>query len=175
MEEKHNISARTSKSRITKLQEVMYRTSLSKSKIYRDMKTGKFPPQAKKMEGSTSAGWYEDDIDEFIDARRPKSSLYESQASPKGAQQGDVVNLAIHHQDRENLHLSSVPKPQAKSVEHEQRLIRTGMKLDGADVYWHPPTGKLVVFVGSMPDEWLSGLGMSIGPDQNVAGGNLRS
>lgn len=34
------------------------------------------------------------------------------------------------------------------------------MKLQGADVYCHVPTRKLLVAVGSMPDEWLANLEM---------------
>jgi len=45
------------KSRIIQLAEVIARTGHSKSKIYRDMKARKFPQQAKKLDGSISAGW----------------------------------------------------------------------------------------------------------------------
>src|ERR1700682_3079202 len=62
------------KSRIIGLAEVKARTGYSKSKIYRDMKAGKFPKQAKRLQGSTSAGWFEDDIDAFLEQRRPDSN-----------------------------------------------------------------------------------------------------
>jgi predicted DNA-binding transcriptional regulator AlpA len=146
-------SSQLSKSRIIGLTEVMERTSYSKSKIYRDMRAGKFPPQAKKLEGSTSSGWFEDAIDEFIEARRPESSLRQSQPIPKVVQLGDTAIPDIHHPGRAEHNTTVVLKPQARRIAKDQMLMRTGMKLNGAEVYCHVPTRKLLVVVGSMSDE----------------------
>src|ERR1039458_1686727 len=94
------ISGQTLKSRIVGLPEVVERTHWSKSKIYRDMKAGKFPKQAKNLEGSRSAGWFEDEIDEFLEARRPESSLHGNRTLSNDASKGDVAVLDTHHLDR---------------------------------------------------------------------------
>lgn len=144
-----------SRSRIIKLCEVMNRTGYSKSKIYRDMGVAKFPKQAKRLEGSTSAGWFEDDIDAFIATLRVESNF-----SSQCIAQSDPVKS---------------PKPQINGVGEGQTLIRTGMKLYGADVFCHLPTRKLLVLVGSISDECLSALQMAIGQNPSAVGGNLRS
>jgi predicted DNA-binding transcriptional regulator AlpA len=164
-----SLNDRRPKSRIIKLPAVMARTGFSKSKIFRDVKTGKFPQQAKKLEGSTSAGWFEDDIDEFMEARRPKTSHHGNQALPKVAQRGGAEDPDVHNQHPAKLGAASLSKPQAPKVGEDLSLIRTGLKLHGTDVYFHRPTGKLLVMVGSMPDEWRSVLGTIIGLDHNGA------
>jgi prophage regulatory protein len=58
-------------SRIIRLQEVQFRTSLPRSSIYDLIKKGLFPKQIKLM--ARSVGWLESEIDEWIDEKtKPK-------------------------------------------------------------------------------------------------------
>src|ERR1035437_10565475 len=60
--------------KIIDLREVMLRTRFGKTKIYGLIKQDKFPPQANRLEGSCSAGWYEDEIDAYIESGRNNRS-----------------------------------------------------------------------------------------------------
>lgn len=60
-------------SRIIRLQEVQFRTSLPRSSIYDLIKKGLFPKQIKLM--ARSVGWLESEIDEWID-RKHKNTPY---------------------------------------------------------------------------------------------------
>lgn len=51
-------------SRILKLKDITKRCSISRSKIYRDMKDGRFPKQVHL--GSNCVGWLSYDIDNWI-------------------------------------------------------------------------------------------------------------
>jgi predicted DNA-binding transcriptional regulator AlpA len=145
------------KSRIIGLKEVMRRVPWSKSKIYRDMKTGKFPPQAEKLEGSTSAGWHEDAIDDLVESLRPKVAPKESGSPAKEALLGEAGQA--DHPDRPlplNLGPRTAPRRRQANTAEDETLIRTGMKLQGQDVYCHVPSRRLLVAVGSISDEYLA-------------------
>lgn len=146
----------SSKSRITKLHEVMERTGYSKSKIYRDMKTGRFPQQAKLIKGSRSAGWFEEDVDVFLEQRRPESSQYRGNSVPSSIARSDVAVSDVRHSDHNRIRSVAVLKAQTTRLGVDQTLMRTGMKINGAEVYCHVPTQKLLVVVGSISEEWLS-------------------
>ncbi|MFP5206137.1 MAG: helix-turn-helix transcriptional regulator [Acidobacteriota bacterium] len=85
------------KSRIIGLKEVMLRVPWSKTKIYRDMKAGKFPPQAQKLEGSTSAGWHEDAIDNFVESLRTAPAAKDRIALAKEVTPVEVSELDHPH------------------------------------------------------------------------------
>ena len=145
------------KSRIIDLKEVMRRVPWSKSKIYRDMETGKFPPQAEKLEGSTSAGWYEDDIDDLLESLRPKMAAKDRNALGTEAQQEQMAEAEHpHHPLPLNLGSRTAHRRRQAKAAEDETLIRTGMKLQGQDVYCHVPSGRLLVAVGSLSDEYLA-------------------
>lgn len=152
------------KSRIIGLAEVMQRTNYSKSKIYRDIRFGKFPAQAIKLAGSTSAGWFEDEIDEFLEARRRESSHRGNRPQPKASRQRDVETADIHCPDRPNPNPRTVPYALEAKLAEDQTLVRTGMRLNGADVFCHKATRKLLVVVGSISHECLASLEIFAGP-----------
>ncbi len=144
------------KSRIIGLKEVMRRVPWSKSKIYRDMEAGKFPPQAEKLEGSTSAGWYEDDIDDLLESLRPETVPKDSSTPPKDVPREEVAEAERAHQPLTlNLGPRTAPRRRQAKAAEDETLIRTGMKLQGQDVYCHVPSGRLLVIVGSMSEEYL--------------------
>jgi len=149
-----------SKSRIIGLKEVLSRVPWSKSTIYRNMKAGKFPPQADKVDGSTSAGWLEDTIDEFVESLRPEPVAKDRSVFEKEASQGEVAGA--DHRSRPfplDLRTGTAPTQRAVKAAEEETLIRTGMKLQGQDVFCHLPSRKFLVAVGSMSDEYLAALG----------------
>jgi|GEM_PF-1867831 predicted DNA-binding transcriptional regulator AlpA len=136
------------KSRIIGLAEVMARTGPSKSKIYRDMKAGKFPPQAKKLEGSSSAGWFEEHIDEFLERRRPESSPGATLVRAEEVSQAQAAESDDSHRPFQlNLRPGTAPQRQPGNAAEDESLIRTGMKLQGQDVFLHVPSRKLLVAV----------------------------
>jgi predicted DNA-binding transcriptional regulator AlpA len=149
-----------SKSRIIGLDEVKFRTHWSKSKIYRYMKRGKFPPQAKKLEGSRSAGWYEGDIDDFIESLRPEPAAKDRRARAREVSQGEFAETDHPHRPLSlNPRNGTAPLRRVVKAEEDETLIRTGMKLQGQDVFCHLPSQRLLVAVGSMSEEYLAALG----------------
>jgi len=137
----------------------MSRVPWSKSKIYRDMKTGKFPPQAEKLEGSTSAGWHEDAIDALVESLRPKLAAKDQSKPGIEVSQSQVAKL---DQPLSGPPLKPGPElaPQRRAVKaaEDGTLIRTGIKLHGEDVFCHLPSRRLLVSVGSISDEYLASL-----------------
>ena len=53
--------------RLLRLKQVEDRTGYKKSKIYKDVKEGKFPAPVKL--GSISVAWVEEEVQQWIDAR----------------------------------------------------------------------------------------------------------
>lgn len=139
------------------LEEVLARTGVSKSQIYRDMKTGKFPNQAKKPKGSTGAFWLEDDIDEFIESRRPDTSP--ARKCPRA--EGGAAKLGKPQLYDPDAVSGTLPHPKDNTGRRDTTLIRTGMKLQGQDVFCHLPSRRLFVAVGSISDEMLAAMGMA--------------
>lgn len=150
--ERHN-------SRIIGLPEVMFRTRRSKSTIYRDMKAGKFPQQAKKLEGSNSAGWCEDDIDDFLETLRPERSAKDGSTKAREVTFSEVSEGGNPHQPVPfNPQNGTTPRRRAVNAIEDGTLIPTGMKLQGQDVYCHVPSRRLLVAVGSMSNEYLAAI-----------------
>jgi predicted DNA-binding transcriptional regulator AlpA len=145
------------KSRIIGLKEVVFRTGWSESKIRRYMKAGKFPAQADKLEGSRSAGWIEDQIDDFVLSVTPEPIQKDRSMLAREVSQAEVAE-ADHPHLPLSLNLRNGAAPQRRKVKaaEDETLIRTGMKLQGQDVFCHLPSRRLLVAVGSMSDEFLA-------------------
>jgi prophage regulatory protein len=56
-------------SRVIRIKEVRERTGLSPAWIYAQMKSGKFPKNFKIFEGGRASGWWESDIEDFLNSR----------------------------------------------------------------------------------------------------------
>ena len=55
-------------SKVLKLKEVIKKSALSKSSLYEKIKRGTFPAPIKL--GERASGWIDDEVDEWIEARR---------------------------------------------------------------------------------------------------------
>jgi prophage regulatory protein len=102
---------------ILRLREVIHRTGVGKSTIYDRIKRGQFPPQRKLLEGSDSVGWYEDEIDAYVNsdrAGRPHSQL--STAAAANARTLDARTLRC----RSTMAPISPPKKQSKDGRRSQ-------------------------------------------------------
>jgi prophage regulatory protein len=147
------------KSRIIGIEEVIFRTGRSRSTIYRYINAGKFPRQAKKLEGSTSAAWYEADIDAFVESLRPEQAWKSDSTVTKKVEKETISEPELL---RSPLTLDRCPgkAPQGRQVKpaEDESLVRTGIKLVGQEVYFHLPSRKLLVAVGSMSDENLAAI-----------------
>lgn len=65
------MTASSERSHFMRLPEVRQRTSLSRSQIYRMVKAGDFPRQAKLSE--RCAGWWSEEVDAWAEKRRAES------------------------------------------------------------------------------------------------------
>ena len=150
-----------STTRIIGIAEVMSRTGDSKSKIYRDMRAGKFPLQAKKLEGSRSAGWFEDEIDAHLEARRPDSEIrvHQPGAKPDHTPRDRQLSSARLPTGDSRLVANSNPAGQKSVVTSaETTFVAMGMKINGSEVYCHKPSRKLYIEVGSISQDALARL-----------------
>jgi prophage regulatory protein len=55
---------------ILRLPAVKQQTGMSTSQIYTEMDAGRFPPPARLFEGARACGWFSDEIDAYVEARR---------------------------------------------------------------------------------------------------------
>lgn len=154
--------------RIIRLQEVIRRVGMGKTSVYEALKRGLFPAQAKQLNGSRSAGWFEDEIDKYLAARR-NDRQRAGVETPNGGNQGsDQPSAAL-------LPVPSATKLRTKSARqqipitvpayHEGDLMLTGMKLMGGDVYLHHATGRLFLELGRAPGILVAQIGT--GSDMN--------
>jgi hypothetical protein len=125
------------------------------------VKARKFPPQAKKLEGSTSAGWFEDEIDAYIEARRPdcisgRKLTKSGTMSPQDA--AKVNSPCINRGELLRVTPANFQSRKSPVMGAESTLIATGMKINGAEVYCHKPSRKLLVEIGSISIESLARL-----------------
>ena len=135
-------------SRIIGLKEVILRTHLSKTGVYRMMGLGLFPAQAKKLNGSCTAGWFEDDVDAWIEDRRPDTARADQ---PKGADhtsqpevQKAVPRLRGHSIAAIDRHRPKPPNAQ------DTDLVPMGISFFGRVVYLHRHTKQLLLDVGKL-------------------------
>ncbi len=143
---------------ILRLREVMRRAGVGKSTIYDRMKKGQFPPQRKLLEGSDSVGWYEDEIDAYIDsdkANRPHSQL--SIATAANARTYDAGLSVVSSQwappaKKEKTKRGRPQKPKGRLASEESGLMLTGIKIEGyGQLYLQKETGKLFGEIGCIP------------------------
>src|SRR5208282_616932 len=97
---------------------------------------------------SRTAGWFEDDIDAWIEGRRPgktwagRSKVGASQPpSESGKTARSVPDQLIHAVDRQ--------KTQAPTI-REFSLVPTGLVVFGRAVYLHQPTKQLLLDIGKL-------------------------
>ena len=141
----------TNHPRILRLDEVTRRLGCSRSTVYRLGDAG-ILPQAEPMEGCSSAGWLEDDVDALVESRRPagkKSVMPAGPARAKSTQAGtrngieDSVATVPVVCTPATFGASGVSKPVPD-------LVPTTLRIMGNVVYLHAPTGKLLIDVGNL-------------------------
>ena len=64
---------------ILRLPEILRLTGLSRSTVYEMMRRGRFPASVKL--GERAIGWFADDVNEWIAARRPRVPSDEAEAA----------------------------------------------------------------------------------------------
>lgn len=102
---------------------------------------GLFPEQAKKLNGSRTAGWFEDDIDAWIEGRRPGKTWASQPPSESGKTVRSVPDQSIHAVDRQ--------KTQAPTMQ-ESSLVPTGLVVFGRVVYLYQPTNQMLLDIGKL-------------------------
>lgn len=65
----------TGVSRILRIRDVMAKSGLSRSNIYQLSTSGTFPKRIQLVEGGTSVGWLESEIEEWINKRISERDL----------------------------------------------------------------------------------------------------
>lgn len=136
--------------RILRLDEVMLRLGCGRSTVYRLDKAG-ILPQAERLEGCSSAGWLEDDVDAVIESRRPagkKPVMPAVTAPPKAGHAGTNNGIedgaaAAPARTPANCGPTGVCKPVPD-------LIPTTLRIMGNVVYLHAPSGKLLMDIGNL-------------------------
>ena len=160
--------------KIIDLREVMLRTGYGKTKIYGLIKKNRFPPQANRLDGSCSAGWYEDEVDLYIESgRNNRSQKWKEAVDVVGiknrAGTSDVTQGSTPR--NEKVTKSKYARVATADVQlQEQGLIATGLELFGRMVYLHRPSGKLLLDVGQALAPLLSQIFAEQAIDQPALG-----
>jgi hypothetical protein len=107
--------------------------------------------QAERMEGCSSAGWLEDDVDALVESRRPagKKPVTPAGSAPAKSTQADTCNGI-----EDSVATAPVATPAdsgAVSVSNTASdLVPTTLRIMGNVVYLHTPTRKLLMDVGDL-------------------------
>jgi predicted DNA-binding transcriptional regulator AlpA len=148
--------------RIIGLEEVKARTRYSKSKIYRLMLKGQFPQKAKKLAGSRSTGWLEDEIDAHIEALRPEPIEASVEGQPVHIPVAKVISKPSKRDSMVSASLG-VTASKGTTVANpkwiDTSLISIGNDREGSEMFLHMPSRQLLVVVGTASPELLRRLG----------------
>ena len=146
---------RTSHPRILGIEEVKARLGCSRSSVYRLEKKGVLH-KAKELEGCSTAGWLEDEVDAIVESRRPDR--------PEQA----PIAKSGHANTRGRREAGEATVPAPRSIEHaiakadeRQDLVPTTMRIMGKVVYLHGPSGRLLMEVGKIS---APGPGLKLSP-----------
>lgn len=148
--------------RILRLQDVMDRLRCSRSTVYRLDKKGTLR-RAKKLDGSTSSGWHEDSVEDYVESIRP-DPIDPSESADSG-QKKTSKSSALKCRGRntevtENLGQTTIGPEKTKGSKRagaSPELQATTMMIMGNKVYFHAPTGKLFLEIGKAP-AFLTGI-----------------
>ena len=117
------------------------------------MGLGLFPAQAKKLNGSCTAGWFEDDIDVWIEDRRPDTARADQPKVADHTSQPDVQK-AVPRLPGHSIAAIDKHKPKTPNAQ-DTNLVPMGISFFGRVVYLHRHTKQLLRDIGkldSLPD-----------------------
>jgi prophage regulatory protein len=151
---------------------VIQRVGFGKTKIYDLIKKGQFPAQAAMLNGSRTAGWYEDEIDLYVESGRNDRPDEWKQfigtakqfRLPDVAQEWDTPTKKEVKKPSHNRAIKTNLQPQ------DQCLVVTGMQILGCQIYLHQATGKLLLDFGRAPAIFLAQLAACRASDQPALG-----
>jgi predicted DNA-binding transcriptional regulator AlpA len=141
----------------------MAHTNYSKSKIYRLIHEGKFPKQANKLDGTTSAGWFEDQILAYLEALRPKLvegvSLHVPDYIPDPPVARKNPKSRVFDRGSFKAAASLEPNVDVSLKWTDTSLILIGKSCDGSEMFLHKPSRQILAVVGTASVELLRKLG----------------
>jgi predicted DNA-binding transcriptional regulator AlpA len=128
----------------------MQRLGCGRSTVYRLGKAG-ILPQAEPMEGCSSAGWLEDDVDALVESRRPAGNkpVTPAMTAPRKSSHAEISNgiedaiATVPVCTPADSGATGVSKP-------VQDLVPTTLRIMGNVVYLHAPTGRLLMDIGNL-------------------------
>ena len=140
----------TNHPRILRLDEVMRRLGCGRSTVYRLGDAG-ILPQAEPMEGCSSAGWLEDDVDALVESRRPAGK---KPAMPAHTTPAKSPHVSSRNGIEDGVPTAPVATPADSGAvgagKPASELVPTTLRIMGNVVYLHAPTGKLLMDVGNL-------------------------
>jgi len=146
--------------RILRRDEVLLRLGCGRSTLHRLGKAG-ILPQAERMEGCSSAGWLEDDVDALVESRRPAGK---KPVMPAGPARAKSTQAGTRNAIEDSVVTAPVAAPADSNTvgagKTTSDLVPTTLQIMGNVVYLHPPTRKLLLEVGN-----LSGPGRGVNLD----------
>lgn len=135
---------RTSHPRILGIEEVQTRLGCGRSSVYRLEKKG-ILHKAKQLEGCSTAGWMEDEVDAVVESRRPDGQKQAPIAETRNANGRGGCKAA----KGSDLAPQSIEPPLAKADERSD-LVPTTLRIMGKVVFLHGPSGRLLMEVGKI-------------------------
>lgn len=152
-------------SRILRLKEVKERTGYSRTTLYRLKNLG-ILPQADKLEGSTSAGWFEDVVDDFVESRRPGPVESEASSIPGAVKIPQAVapirsERGIEPSARQEGGRGGMSRALSRQPSPGADLIATGFKLLGCEIYVHSATRRGFLDLGKMSTPFAASINIA--------------
>ena len=136
--------------RILRRDEVLQRLGCGRPALHRLGKAG-ILPQAERMEGCSSAGWLEDDVDALVESRRPAGK---KPVMPAGSASAKPTHAGTRNRIKDGVATAPAATPAdfgAVGVSKpSSELVPTTLRIMGNIVYLHAPTGKLLMDLGNL-------------------------
>ena len=140
----------TSHPRILRRDEVLLRLGCGRSTLHRLGKAG-ILPQADRMEGCSSAGWLEDDVDALVESRR---STGKKPVMPAGFAPATPTHAGTRNGTVDSVVTAPVAGPADSNTVGSSKpasdLVPTTLRIMGNVVYLHAPSGRLLMDVGNL-------------------------
>jgi predicted DNA-binding transcriptional regulator AlpA len=132
------------------LKEVMRRIQRSRSTIYRWIRQGIFPKQAKKESGTTSALWFADEVAEFTGRLRNKPSGSPAPPLSVTPHLCSTTSQSAKLIVKPNKPLSS-NKLRPSGNESEACFVVGPVLIGGQGAFFDPSSGKIFALIGQLP------------------------
>jgi prophage regulatory protein len=136
---------------INRLPVVLARLGVSKTILYDTIKKGLFPAPVKLMADSRSVGWFEEDVDDYINALKVHQSGSPETQVAEPAKESDISAPLRTFRSPAKQTKNSISYRGKPAAAFDDALVATGLEIMGRPVFLHKKSGRFLLDIGHMP------------------------